>query len=107
MALGTDVEVAAEQRDDLPDADEVYDYDEEIPVSDLFDAVFVQTHTEFESFDKLVAASPSDASSADELEVVPHGMWDEFIAETTSFEDGKTLVMAARDHWVSKKLNLV
>ncbi|WP_227355828.1 hypothetical protein [Haladaptatus salinisoli] len=107
MVSETDIEAAAEQRNDLPDADDVYDRNEEIPITELFDAVFVQSHTQFESFDELVAASPSNANSADELETVPHKAWDEFVAQTTDFEDEEALVMAARDHWVSKKLDLV
>ncbi|GAA0243266.1 hypothetical protein [Haladaptatus pallidirubidus] len=106
MVPETDIEAAVEQHDDLPGADDVYDHDEEIPITELFDAAFVQTHTEFELFDELVAASPSDADSADELETIPHRAWDEFVAQTTDFEDEKALVMAARDHWVAKKLDL-
>ncbi|MFC6769615.1 hypothetical protein [Natrinema soli] len=106
MALTTDIEAAAEQRDDLPTAADVHDSDEEISLTELFDAAFVQAHSEFESFDELVAASPSDAASADELETVRHGEWDEFVAETTDLADEKALVMAARDHWVAEKLDL-
>lgn len=106
MAHTTDIEAAAEQRDDLSTAADVHDSDEEIPITELFDAAFVQAHSEFESFDELVAASPSDASSADELETVRHGEWDEFVAETTDFAGEKALVMAARDHWVAEKLDL-
>lgn len=106
MMLEADLEEAAERREDLPDADEVYDRDEAIPVIELFVATFVQGRTEFKSFDEMVAASPTDADSAEELETVLHGEWDEFVAETTDFEDEKELVMAARDHWVAKKLDL-
>ncbi|MFC4246077.1 hypothetical protein ACFOZ7_03570 [Natribaculum luteum] len=106
MALEMDIRAAAEQRDDLPDAENVHDCDDEIPITDLFDTAFVQANTEFESFDDLVAASPSDADSAAKLETVSHGEWDEFVAETTDFEDEKELVMAARDHWIAEKLDL-
>lgn len=107
MALESDVRAAAEQRDDLPTAADVHDPDTEIPLTDLFDAEFVQTHTEFSSFDDLVAASPSSADTAAELETVSEGEWDEFVAETTDFADEKALVLAARDHWVGKQLELV
>ncbi|SEV80250.1 hypothetical protein [Natrinema salifodinae] len=106
MAFETDLETAAAHRDDLPDPDEVYDFDAEIDVTDLFDAAFVREHTAFESFDELVAASPSDAGSADELETVPHGEWDEFVADATAFDDEQAFVLAARDHWVAKRLDL-
>lgn len=105
MGSEIDIEAVAEQCDDLPDVDDVYDH-EDIPVSELFDTSFVRTHTEFESFDDLVAASPSDAGSATDLETVPHGAWDGFVAATTDFEDEKALVMAARDQWIAKKLDL-
>ncbi|WP_436348314.1 hypothetical protein [Natronorubrum sp. FCH18a] len=106
MVLETDIEDVAAQRDDLPTAGDAYDTDEEIPVTDLFAESFIQERTEFDSFDEMVAASPSDADTTDELETVPHGVWDEFVAETTAFEDEQSFVMAARDHWVATKLDL-
>ncbi|WP_101295930.1 hypothetical protein [Halegenticoccus soli] len=106
MVLEPDIEAVAEQRDTLPEASDVYDHDETPHVTDLFDVAFIRAHTEFESFDEMVAASPSDAASADELERVRHGEWDEFVAETTDFKNEKALVMAARDHWVAKRLDL-
>ncbi|MFC6719252.1 hypothetical protein ACFQGT_03060 [Natrialbaceae archaeon GCM10025810] len=106
MALETDLEAIAAQREDLPAADDVHDAGEPIPIMDVFDASFVGEHTEFDSFDELVAASPSDAESAADLETVPHGEWDEFVAETTDFDDEEAFVFAARDHWVAKKLDL-
>ncbi|MEY7849003.1 hypothetical protein AB7C87_07315 [Natrarchaeobius sp. A-rgal3] len=106
MVLRTDLESAIANEDDLPAVDDVYDESEEIPLSATFDDAFVIEHTEFESFDDLVEASPSDASSADELGEVEPGSWDEFVAETTDFADEEQLVMAARDNWVAKKLGL-
>ncbi|GAB7021041.1 hypothetical protein [Halostagnicola sp. A-GB9-2] len=106
MVLEIDLEDAAQKQDDLPAADDVYDTDDEIPLAEIFDDAFVQARSEFDSFDELVAASPSDAETGDELEAVGHGEWDEFVAETTDFEDGEELVMEARDHWVAKRLDL-
>lgn len=106
MVLQADLEEVAEQADELPAPEDVYDTDEEIAVSELFDDAFVQEHTEFDSFDEMVQASPSDGDSADELETVPGGAWDEFVAETTAFDDETAFVFAARDNWVGKKLNL-
>ena len=107
MVLERDLETVAAEREDLPDADDVYDEGEEIPIEDVFDDAFVRERTEFETFDELVAASPSEAGSADELRRVPHGEWDEFVAETTAFDDEESFVLAARDHWVAKRLDLV
>ncbi|AHG02067.1 hypothetical protein HALLA_01825 (plasmid) [Halostagnicola larsenii XH-48] len=107
MVLGTDLEEAAQSRNDLPTAGDVYDTDEPIPLTEMFDDRFVGDRTEFDSFDELVAASPSDADSADAFEKVGHGEWDEFVSKTTEFANGEEFVMAARDHWVAKRLELV
>ncbi|OVE84069.1 hypothetical protein [Natronolimnobius baerhuensis] len=106
MVLETDLEETAAKQDDLPNAEDVYDRNEEIPLTDVFDDDFVAKRTEFKSFDELVAASPDDVGSAAELETVTDGEWDEFVAERTEFADEEELVMAARDHWVAKKLEL-
>ncbi|WP_266081492.1 hypothetical protein [Haladaptatus caseinilyticus] len=106
MTREVDIEAAVEQRKEIPDVDTVYEPTEEISITDLFDTTFVRNRTEFDSFSELVAASPSNADSAAELDRVSHGEWDEFVAETTDFEDEKSLVMAARDHWVAQTLDL-
>ncbi|EMA37286.1 hypothetical protein [Halococcus hamelinensis] len=106
MELEPNFDATQGRRDSIPDADDVYDQDEELPITDLFDDTFVRSHSEFDSFDEMVAASPSTADSANELERVAHREWDEFVAETTDFADERALVMAARDHWVTKRLNL-
>lgn len=79
---------------------------EEIEVTDVFDESFVREHTEFDSFDEMVRASPSPADSAAELELIPEGTWDEFVADHTDFADEEELVMEARDHWVASQLGL-
>ncbi|WP_280536942.1 hypothetical protein [Halopenitus sp. POP-27] len=106
MVTGANLENAAESRTDLPDADEVYDREESIPLSALFDDAFVTEHTDFETFDDLVAASPSEATSGADLGEVSSGTWDAFVAEHTDFADEEAFVMAARDNWVAKKLDL-
>lgn len=106
MAQPDDLREAAEEADDLPDPRDIVAEDEEIPLDEMFDAEFMADHTDFETFDEMVAASPSEASSADELEPIPDGAWDEFVAETTDFDDEEELVFAVRDHWVATKLGL-
>lgn len=101
-----DLVEAAAEAEDLPDPRDVVGEHEEIPIRELFDESFVRSHTEFDSFDEMVAASPSDADSADALELVPDGTWDEFVAETTDFDDEEALVFAVRDHWVATQLDL-
>lgn len=101
-----DLSERAAAKDDLPDPNEVVGRDEEIPLVDVFDDEFVGRHTDFETFDAMVAASPSDAESAADLEYVPMGTWDEFVAETTSFDDEEAFVFAARDHWIATQLGL-
>ncbi|MFP9193975.1 hypothetical protein ACLI4Q_20455 [Natrialbaceae archaeon A-CW1-1] len=106
MVLSRELEETAAKCTDLPNAESVYNTDEEISLRDIFDEEFVQEWTEFESLDELVATSPSKAISVDDLGGVSSGEWDEFIAESTDFADEEEFVMTARDHWVAKQLNL-
>lgn len=106
MARQSNLEEAAEAEADLPDPRDVVGKDEEIPLEEIFDAAFMTENTDFETFGEMVAASPSEATDADELGRIPRGEWDEFVAETTIFEDEEAFVFAARDHWVAKKLGL-
>ncbi|ELZ31303.1 hypothetical protein C474_08357 [Halogeometricum pallidum JCM 14848] len=106
MVLDSDLESTVASADDVPEASAVHDIGSEIPIEDVFDEAFMAEYTEFDSFEEMVAASPSKASSPAELDQVPTGAWDEFIAETTAFADDEEMVLAARDHWVAKKLDL-
>jgi hypothetical protein len=106
MVRESDLAQAAADAEDLPDPRDVVGEHEAIPIAEIFDEAFVQANTEFESFDEMVAASPSDATSAADLELVPDGTWDSFVAETTVFADEEEMVFAARDHWVETQLGL-
>jgi hypothetical protein len=106
MVQASDLAESAAEEDDLPHPHDVVGKHEEIPIADIFDEVFIEEFTDFDSFDEMVAASPSDASSAAELKLVPDGTWDEFVAETTTFEDEEKMVFAARDHWIETQLGL-
>ncbi|WP_324760800.1 hypothetical protein [Haloarcula montana] len=106
MVRESDLAEVAAEADDLPHPRDVVGEHEEIPVEEIFDQPFMQEHTDFEIFDEMVAASPSDAEDAAELELVPDGSWDAFVAETTVFEDEEAMVFAARDHWVETQLGL-
>ena len=97
---------AAETAEDLPDPYSIVGREEEVPLREIFDEAFVRKNTDFETFDEMVAASPSDAANADELGKVGDGEWDAFVAETTIFEDEEAFVFAARDHWVAARLGL-
>ncbi|KOX95457.1 MULTISPECIES: hypothetical protein [Halorubrum] len=96
----------AAEADELPNPRDIVGEHEEIPVTDIFDEAFIQANTDFGDFDQMVAASPSEADSAADLELVPDGTWDEFVAETTVFADEEEMVFAARDHWVETQLGL-
>jgi hypothetical protein len=106
MVRDTDLESTVASADDVPEASDVHDIGSDIPIDEMFDEAFMAEYTQFDDFEEMVAASPSDASSAAELQQVPTGAWDEFVAETTVFADDEEMVLAARDHWVAKKLDL-
>ncbi|MBB6646218.1 hypothetical protein [Halobellus ruber] len=106
MVNDSDLRRAAETAEDLPDPHSIVGRDEEIPLGEIFDDAFIGEHTDFDTFDEMVAASPSDAADADELGKVGDDEWDAFVAETTVFEDEEEFVFAARDHWVAAQLGL-
>jgi hypothetical protein len=106
MARESDLAERAASADGLPDPHDIVAKDEEIPVEELFDDAFMREYTAFATFDEMVAASPSDATSADDLELVAEGTWDAFVAETTDFGDEEELVFAAIDEWVGDRLGV-
>jgi hypothetical protein len=106
MADDANLRRAAETAEDLPDPHSIVGREEEVPLREIFDEAFIREHTDFDTFDEMVAASPSGAADADELGKVGDGEWDEFVAETTVFEDEEEFVFAARDHWVAVQLGL-
>jgi len=106
MSEEQDLADAASEATNLPDPRDVMKEDEEVPIREIFNERFLKERTEFETFDEMVAESPSDATSADDLGLVRDGDWDAFVAETTDFESEQKFVFAARDHWVATRLNL-
>lgn len=106
MVLTDDLEERPESAEELRERAAAAPTSEEIDVTDVIDDEFVTEHTVFETFDELVAASPSPAESAAELELVPDGTWDEFVAEHTDFDDEEEFVLEARDHWVAVQLDI-
>ncbi|WP_424009228.1 hypothetical protein [Haloferax denitrificans] len=105
MAPQINLEEAAKATE-LPSAEEVLGDRDEIPIEELFDSEFMAQYTEFTTFEEMVRASPSNVDSLRELTLIPDGTWDEFVAETTTFDDEEEMVFAVRDHWVATKLGL-
>ncbi|SFR63729.1 hypothetical protein [Halogeometricum limi] len=106
MSYQSDLTAKAASAEGLPDPHDVVAKDEEVPLDALFSDEFVRAHSGFDSFDQMVAASPSDATTAGELGRVTDGEWDAFVAETTDFADESEMVFAAIDRWVAAELGL-
>ncbi|WP_435064377.1 hypothetical protein [Halobaculum sp. EA56] len=106
MVLEDDLSERPESPEELRERAAAAPRSEDIDVTDVFDDGFVAANTDFETFDAMVAASPSPADSAADLELIPDGAWDEFVAEHTVFEDEEELVVEARDHWVAVQLDI-
>lgn len=106
MTRDAELRRAAETAEELPDPRSVVGRDEEIPLSEIFNETFIREHTDFETFDEMVAASPANATSTADLGKIGDGEWDAFVTETTVFEDEEAFVFAARDNWVETQLGL-
>jgi hypothetical protein len=106
MVLTDDLAERPESADELRERAATSPRSEDVEVTDVFDDAFVAANTDFETFDEMVAASPSPAETAAELELIRDGTWDEFVAERTVFDDEEELVLEARDHWVAVQLDI-
>ena len=106
MALEDDFEKRVDSIDALREKVDTAPRSEDIEISDFFGDRFIQKSTDFNSFNEMVHASPSEADSAANLDFVSVGTWDEFVQEHTIFTDEEEFIVEARDQWVADQLDL-
>lgn len=93
--------------DDLEDlrvAAEELDGENSVRMEEMFPAEFMEEHTEFGSFAELLQESQWDVEAQEDFEAIPDGPFDEFIAETTDFEDWEEMYTTAGREWISDEL---
>jgi hypothetical protein len=71
----------------------------------LFPESFVQSFTDFESFEAFLGASPWEAESLADLEGVPVEAFDDYVDRTTGFGDWESMLTLAGREYVSRRLH--
>lgn len=83
-------------------ADSVKDLEGEmqVPLHDLFTREFMQTHSDYDSFDDFL----SDSGFTQSLEDIPDTEWDLYVASKTNFSNWKEMRIAASKKYILSKI---
>lgn len=77
-----------------------------VPAADLFTADFMRHHSQFESFDQMLAASGFPVESLEDFAAIPDDEWDVFVRSSTTFTSWQAMQEAAGKEWVASQLGL-
>lgn len=101
-----DFDGTVETLDDLRAAAEELDGENEVPMEEIFPGEFMEQHTRFASFDELLEESEWNVESQEDFEAIPDEPFDEYIAETTEFENWEEMYASSAKEWMKKELGL-
>lgn len=74
-----------------------------IPISELFTPDFMQTHSETETFEAFLEASPWSVETEDDFKSIPEDEWDDYVEAHTVFKDWDAMLSTAFRKWASQK----
>lgn len=77
-----------------------------VPVSELFTPEFMRRHTDFQTFDEMVAESRYNVESLGDVDRIPEARWDEVVRCGTGFESWAAMRRLAEEGWVRRELGL-
>lgn len=89
-------EVEAERLDELLGPLASFEAGGTVPAGELFPPAFVAEHTDAPDVEAYVEASPFSGPFAE----FPDDGWDEYVAETSAFDDWEAMQLAAALEWV-------
>jgi len=75
-----------------------------IPISELFDKRFMQTHTDAESFEAFLDKSPWSVETQEDFKSIPEDKWDDYVESNTVFKDWEAMLSTAFREWISQEL---
>lgn len=90
--------------DNLKRKAEAIDGTHQVSFSELFNASFMRSHTNLESFDALIEAGGFKVETEDDFKAIPEQEWDQHIAKTTKFSNWQEMINAAGAEWAKKQL---
>jgi hypothetical protein len=77
-----------------------------VPVSELLTDSFIFRHTSFLSADEMFKASGFQIETQEDLAGIPENDWDIFIRSVSDFGGWQSMLGAAGEEWVQRKLGL-
>ncbi|MEK6410767.1 MAG: hypothetical protein AABN34_27905 [Acidobacteriota bacterium] len=75
-----------------------------VSFSELFPPQFMKKHTDFDSFESLVAASGFKVESQKDFGAIPDKEWDGFIQAHSQFADWKEMLNTAGQAYMVRKM---
>lgn len=86
--------------------DDIEGLEGEVTAEELFPPTFIQTHSEFSDFEEFLDESRWEVESSEDFEEIPDGPFDEYVADTTDFEDWEEMLGTAGNEWAKDQLGL-
>jgi hypothetical protein len=75
-----------------------------VPLTSKLSPAFMQHHTQFASFEAMLAASPFPVESAEDFTAIPDDEWDAFVRHVTRFHSWEEMQKEAGVEWVKQQL---
>ncbi len=92
--------------EELEDDLEEFEGEHDVPLTEMFTEEFMQTYTDFESIEAFFGESPWEVESQEDLEAIPDGEADKYVAEHTAFDTSDEMLSAAGNEWTKRQLGL-
>lgn len=91
--------------DKVGELDRAVDGERAIPLTELFTPDFVQTFSDFESIGQFFEESPWTIETNEDLEAIPRGDLDDYVARHTGFSTWEAMLAAAGREWVMRQVD--
>ena len=77
-----------------------------IPLAELFPVAFLTKYTEFGSLEEMGDASGHPLASHADVDTIPPGEWNTFVARHTQFSTWEQMLQIAAVEWAARQLEL-
>lgn len=97
---------ARDTLDDLIGNMEDLEGENAVELSEMMPPSFMQRHTDFDSLEGFIEASPWTVESQADFEAIPDDDFDEYVDEHTVFDDWELMLGKAGEKWMARELGL-
>lgn len=74
-----------------------------VSMTGLFEPPFMEAHTDFETFEQFLEASPWTVQAQEDFESIPDAELDEYVVETTDFDSWEAMLDAGSREMVENR----